>query len=170
MNCSNDIFIQKYLDNPLLYNNRKFDIRCFILFDSNFNVFYCKEGHLKGSSEEYDLNNTNNFIHVTNHSIQKKSNKFEKYEYGNEISYKADKEYLIKNNISLKKYDKLILDMKNLILISMNSVKNKLMKRYNVLCFKIFGYDFIVDRNFKPWVLEINNNPGLGISSLLLKN
>ena len=52
----------------------------------------------------------------------------------------------------------------------MNSVKNKLMKRYNVLCFKIFGYDFIVDRNFKPWVLEINNNPGLGISSLLLKN
>ena len=96
MNCSNDIFIQKYLDNPLLYNNRKFDIRCFILFDSNFNVFYCKEGHLKGSSEEYDLNNTNNFIHVTNHSIQKKSNKFEKYEYGNEISYKAFKEYLKK--------------------------------------------------------------------------
>ena len=40
MNCSNDIFIQKYLDNPLLYNNRKFDIRCFILVDSNFNVFY----------------------------------------------------------------------------------------------------------------------------------
>ena len=36
--------------------------------------------------------------------------------------------------------------------------------------FYIFGYDFIVDRNFKPWVLEINNNPGLGISSLLLKN
>ena len=60
--------------------------------------------------------------------------------------------------------------MKNLILISLNSLKNKLMKRYNVLCFKIFGYDFIVDRNFKPWVLEINNNPGLGISSLLLKN
>ena len=69
----------------------------------------------------------------------------------------------------MKKYDKLILDMKNLILISMNSVKNKLMKRYNVLCFKIFGYDFIVDRNFKPWVLEINNNPGLGISSPLIE-
>ena len=96
MNCSNDIFIQKYLDNPLLYNNRKFDIRCFILFDSNFNVFYCKEVHLKGSSEEYDLNNTNKFIHFTNHSIQKKSNKFEKYEYGNEISYNPFKEYLKK--------------------------------------------------------------------------
>ena len=51
----------------------------------------------------------------------------------------------------------------------MNSVKNKLMKRYNVLCFKIFGYDFIVDRNFKPWVLEINNNPGLGISSSVIE-
>ena len=51
----------------------------------------------------------------------------------------------------MKKYDKLILDMKNWILISMNSVKNKLMKINNVLCFEIFGYDFIVDRIFKPW-------------------
>ena len=44
--CSNEIIIQKYLDNPLLYNNRKFDIRCFVLLDSNLNLFFCKEGYL----------------------------------------------------------------------------------------------------------------------------
>ena len=169
MHCSNDIIIQKYLDNPLLYNNRKFDIRCFVLVDSNFNVFYCKEGHLKGSSEEYNLNNTNKFIHITNHSIQKKSIKFEKYEFGNEISYNDFKKYLQKENISLNKFNELINDMKNMILISMNSVKNKLNKTKNVLCFEIFGYDFIIDKNFKPWILEINNNPGLGISSPLIQ-
>ena len=169
MHCSNDIIIQKYLDNPLLYYNRKFDIRCFVLIDSNYNVFYCKEGHLKGSSEEYDLNNKNKFIHITNHSIQKKSNNFEKYEFGNEISYNDFKEYIKKENISLEKFDKLINDMKDLIIISMNSVKDKLKKINNVLCFEIFGYDFIIDKNFKPWILEINNNPGLGISSPLIE-
>ena len=51
----------------------------------------------------------------------------------------------------------------------MNSVKNKLMRTNNVLCFEIFGYDFIIDNNFKPWILEINNNPGLGISSPLIE-
>ena len=169
MHCSNDIIIQKYLDYPLLYYNRKFDIRCFVLVDSNFNVYYCKEGHLKGSSEKYDLNNTNKFIHITNHSVQKKCNKFEKYEFGNEMSYNDFKKYLIKNNISLDEFDKLISKMKNMILISMNSVKNKLMRTNNVLCFEIFGYDFIIDKNFKPYILEINNNPGLGISSPLIE-
>ena len=51
----------------------------------------------------------------------------------------------------------------------MNSVKNKLMRTNNVLCFEIFGYDFIIDKNFKPYILEINNNPGLGISSPLIE-
>jgi hypothetical protein len=153
----------------LLYNKRKFDIRCYVLVDSNLNVFFCREGHLKGSSEKYDLNNTNKFIHITNYSLQKKSNKFEKYEYGNEISFKDFKLFLEKENISLDNFDNLINDMKYLIKISMNSVGKKLFKTENVLCFEVFGYDFIVDNNFKPWILEINNNPGLGISSPVIE-
>ena len=38
-----------------------------------------------------------------------------------------------------------------------------------VLCFEIFGYDFILDNDFRPWILEINNNPGLGISSPVIE-
>ena len=82
MYCSNEIIIQKYLDKPLLYYKRKFDIRCFVLVDSNLNIFFCKEGHLKGSSELYNVHNSNKFIHITNYSFQKKSSKFEKYEEG----------------------------------------------------------------------------------------
>ena len=40
MYCSNEIIIQKYLDKPLLYYKRKFDIRCFVLVDSNLNIFF----------------------------------------------------------------------------------------------------------------------------------
>ena len=169
MYISNSIVLQKYLDNPLLYNKRKFDIRCYVLVDFNLNVFFCREGHLKGSSEKYDLNNPNKFIHITNHSLQKKSNKFEKYEYGNEMSYNDFKTFLKSENISLDKFDKLINDMKFSIEISMNAIGKKFFKTENVLCFEVFGYDFIVDKNFKPWILEINNNPGLGISSPVIE-
>ena len=169
MYSTNEIIVQKYLDNPLLYKNRKFDIRCFVLLDSNFNLFFCREGHLKGSSELYNLNNTNKYIHITNHSLQKNSNNFELYEIGNEMSYKDFKNYLITEKIPLEKFDYMINQMKSLIKISFKSVSNKLLKESNILCFEIFGYDFILDNDFKLWILEINNNPGLSISSPVIQ-
>ena len=165
MYCSNEIIIQKYLDNPLLYQKRKFDIRCFVLVDSNLNVFFCREGHLKSSSKLYDLNSKDKFIHITNHSLQKKCSKFAQHEYGNEMSYDDFKKVMKEDNIPLENFDKMIEEMKYLIKISFKAVGNKLLKTNPVLCFEIFGYDFILDNDFKPWILEINNNPGLGISS-----
>ena len=167
--CFNEIIIQKYLDNPLLYKKRKFDIRCFVLVDSNLNVFFCREGHLKGSSELYDINNTNKFIHITNYSFQKKSLKFEQYEYGNEMSYSDFKLFMKEENIPLENFNKMIEQMKYLVKISFKSVGNKLLRITPVLCFEIFGYDFILDNDFRPWILEINNNPGLGISSPVIE-
>ena len=169
MYCSNEIIIQKYLDNPLLYYKRKFDIRCFVLVDSNLNVFFCREGHLKASSEFYDLGTTNKLIHITNYSLQKKSAKFEQYEDGNEISYNDFKKFLGEKNIPLDKFDSMITQMKYLVEISFKSVGKKLLKSSPVLCFEIFGYDFIIDNDFKPWILEINNNPGLCISSPVIQ-
>ena len=167
--CCNDIIIQKYLDNPLLYQKRKFDIRCFVLIDSNLNAYFCKEGHLKGCSEFYDLNKTNKFIHITNYSFQKNSSNFEKFEIGNEISYNDFKNFLKKEGIPLQKFDDMINQMKFLIKLSFNAVSNKLTKINPVLCFEIFGYDFIIDNDFKPWILEINDNPGLCISSPVIE-
>jgi hypothetical protein len=169
MYCSNEIIIQKYLDKPLLYFKRKFDIRCFVLVDSNLNIFFCKEGHLKGSSELYDLNNTNKLIHITNYSLQKKSSKFEQYEDGNEISYNDFKKYMKEKDIPIDKFNYMINQMKYLVEISIKSVGMKLIKSNPVLCFEIFGYDFIIDNDFNPWILEINNNPGLCISSPVIQ-
>mgnify|MGYP002624407391 CR=1 FL=1 len=165
MYLSNEIIIQKYLDHPLLYQKRKFDIRCYVLVDSNLNVYFCREGHLKSSSKFYDLSTNDKFIHITNHSLQKKCSKFAQYEYGNEMSYDDFKKVMKEDNIPLENFDKMIEEMKYLIKISFKSVGPKLMKINPVLCFEIFGYDFILDNDFKPWILEINNNPGLGISS-----
>ena len=167
--CCNDIIVQKYLDKPLLYHQRKFDIRCFVLLDSNLNLYFCREGHLKGCSEFYDLDNTNKFIHITNYSFQKKSSNFEKFEVGNEISYKDFKKFMKKEGIPLQKFDKMIEHMKFLVQLSFKAVSKKLTKINPVLCFEIFGYDFIVDNEFRPWILEINDNPGLCISSPVIE-
>lgn len=167
--CSSQILIQKYLDNPLLYNKRKFDIRCYVLVDHNFNVYYCREGHLKGCSIEYDIESKSPFAHITNYSFQKNSEKFQKHELGNEMSYQNFKVFLQSENVSLTLFDAMIAKMKYAIEISMNAVGAKLNKKEKMLSFEIFGYDFIIDNDFTPWILEINNNPGLGISSPVIE-
>ena len=166
---SNELIIQKYLDNPFLYRKRKFDIRCFVLVDWNLNVFFCREGHLKASSFIYDINNINKFIHITNHSFQKKSIKFEQFECGNEISYNEFKNFLKEEGIPLENFDIMIQKMKFLVKLSFKSVGDRLIKTPNVLSFELFGYDFIIDNEFNPWILEINNNPGLSISSPVIE-
>ena len=60
--------------------------------------------------------------------------------------------------------------MKEEIQISMNSIGRKLKGVPKVLSFQIFGYDFIVDKDYNPWILEINDNPGLEISSELISH
>ena len=171
---SDYIVIQKYLDNPLLYYGRKFDIRCYVLVDYCFNVFMCREGHLKACSQNYDLKDLNIFTHITNYSLQKRCKDFAKYEQGNEISFKKFIELLDNTNIikgrGKKIFNKIYSKMKEEIQLSMNCIGRKLKGIPKVLSFQIFGYDFIIDKEYNPWILEINDNPGLEISSELISH
>ena len=35
-------------------------------------------------------------------------------------------------------------------------------------CFELFGYDFLIDEDFRVWLIEVNTNPCLEESSPLL--
>ena len=51
----------------------------------------------------------------------------------------------------------------------MTAVKKKLNIENRSYCFELFGYDFIIDENFKVWLIEVNTNPCLEESSDILK-
>ena len=166
------IVVQKYIEKPLCYYGRKCDMRVWVLLTQGFKVYVFKEGHLKTCSEKYDINNQKDaFVHITNYSFQKHSSNFQKFELGNEVPFYdfqkfLDKEYKNKN-INVKK--DIMEKVKNIISISMKSVKDKINKKNRNYCFEIFGYDFMMDTDFNVYLLEVNSNPGLEISSPWIK-
>ena len=165
-NCDK-IIIQKYIEKPLLYKGRKFDMRVWVLVTQNLKVYFFKEGHLKTCSITFDINSKNAYTHITNYSFQKYNEYFQKYEKGNEVPFYEfqkfiDEEYPEKNyKVKIDLYSQI----KEIVSISMKSVKEQIDKNNNSYQFEIFGYDFMLDENFNLFLIEVNTNPGLEESS-----
>ncbi|CAD8050087.1 unnamed protein product [Paramecium sonneborni] len=166
--------IQKYIEKPFLYNKRKFDIRCYFLITQLNNViraYWYEEGYLRTSSEEFNINDVSNqYVHLTNDAIQKYSEAYGKFENGNKLSFAEFQRYLDKwhSNEHLDFYKDLYPQLKMITLNAIKSVYHKIepyKKNYN---FEIFGLDFMIDEKFKPYLIEINTNPCLELSSPLL--
>jgi hypothetical protein len=59
--------------------------------------------------------------------------------------------------------------MNEIIKISTMSIKDKINRKNRQFCYVTLGYDFLIDVNFKVWLIEINKNPGLAESSPIIK-
>ena len=167
---SSTIIVQKYIEKPLLYFGRKFDIRIWVLLTCDLKVYVFKEGHLKCCSVKYDLNTNDNYSHLTNYSYQKYNDNFGKYELGNEVSFDD-----LQNNIDINYNNKInfkketLPKIYNIINFCFQSVKSKINSMKRKYTFEIFGFDFMIDCNFEPFLIEINTNPGLEESSPLIR-
>jgi D-alanine-D-alanine ligase-like ATP-grasp enzyme len=53
--------------------------------------------------------------------------------------------------------------------MTLKCAENKINPTQRKHCMEIFGYDFMIDENLKPWLIEVNTNPCLEETSSLLK-
>ena len=164
------ILIQKYLEKPLLYQERKFDIRLWVLFiaEQDDDIFIFQQGHLKATCTKYDPDSNDLFVHLTNYSVQKYNQNFSKIEIGNEIPFKDFQNELDKKETGINFYKDIYPKIVRIVRITGGAAKGKMNFLNKKYCFEIFGYDFILDENYQPYLLEINTNPGLEISSPLI--
>ena len=59
--------------------------------------------------------------------------------------------------------------IKSILFYILGIIKIKINANNRSFCFEIFGYDFMMDIDFNVYLLEINTNPGLEISSPWIK-
>ena len=88
---SHKFVVQKYIEKPMLVDNRKFDVRVWVLIDQDMNLYCFKEGYIRLSSEVFSLDERtieDKYVHLTNNAVQKYSQNYGKHESGNIISLK----------------------------------------------------------------------------------
>ena len=85
------------------------------------------------------------------------------------MSFDDFQKYLNENRLKVNFRADILETMKEYVLISYNSVKHKINRNNRPYTFEIYGYDFIIDSEFKPWIIEVNTNPCIEESSPLLK-
>ena len=171
--------IQKYIERPLLINKRKFDIRMWVLMTQDMQGYLYRQGYLRTSSEEFTLSKdrlASGYVHLTNNAVQKNGPMYGQFEDGNQLSFVYFQDYLDQNYPErgatleftfLPRIKDLV--SKSLLAVPLTQASSKLNPHRRKVCFELFGYDFIIDEEMKVWLIEVNTNPCLELSSPLLE-
>lgn len=161
--------IQKYIEKPFLVNKRKFDIRCYAMITCINGIiqgYFYQEGYIRTSSKNFSLTSTNKYVHLTNDAVQKKCDDYGKFEKANKMSYADFQRYL--DNHQTSKVDfltQILPQIRKVVKDTIQAVFLKIDTNKRAHSFEVFGYDFLLDSSLKPWLLEVNTNPCLELSS-----
>ncbi|XP_072047171.1 tubulin--tyrosine ligase-like [Amphiura filiformis] len=154
--------VQKYIEKPLLLSGqRKFDVRCWVVLDHEYNIHLMKEGVLRTSSDAYDEDNLTRITsHLTNHCIQEEqSANFGKYEEGNEMFF-AEFDGFLKKKYGTSMVDKILPQIRMIVKECLLAIKEDINTDHlSYQSFQVFGFDFMIDAAFKVWLIEINGAP-----------
>ncbi|XP_059393548.1 tubulin polyglutamylase TTLL7-like isoform X1 [Carassius carassius] len=171
--------VQEYLDKPFLMEGYKFDLRFYILVTScdPLRVFLYNDGLVRMGTEKYHTPNESNlnqlYMHLTNYSVNKHNENFERDETADKGSKRSIgwfTEFLRTNDYDVAKFwgDVSELVVKTLIVAEPHVLHAYRMCRPGQppgsasICFEVLGFDIILDRKLKPWLLEINRAPSFG--------
>ncbi|XP_009572541.1 PREDICTED: tubulin polyglutamylase TTLL7 [Fulmarus glacialis] len=173
------LIVQEYLDKPFLMEGYKFDLRVYILVTScdPLKVFLYHDGLVRMGTEKYhppsDSNLSQLYMHLTNYSVNKHNEHFERDETedkGSKRSIKWFTEFLETNNLDVSKFWS---DISELVVKTLIVAEPHVLHAYRMcrpgqapgsdsVCFEVLGFDILLDRKLKPWLLEINRAPSFG--------
>nr|XP_056706712.1 tubulin polyglutamylase TTLL5 [Euleptes europaea] len=176
-----NILVSRYISNPLLIDDFKFDVRLYVLVTSYdpLVVYLYEEGLARFATVRYDQgtkNIKNQFMHLTNYSVNKKSGDYvscddpEVEDYGNKWSMSAMLRYLKQEG---KDTTALMASVEDLIIKTIISAELaiasacKAFVPHRGVCFELYGFDVLIDSTLKPWLLEVNLSPSLACDAPL---
>ncbi|CAL7933921.1 unnamed protein product [Xylocopa violacea] len=177
------LVVQRYISWPRLIDGIKFDIRLYVLLTSidPLRIYVYSDGLVRLATIKY-VNNASTlserFMHLTNTSVNKVSPNFRPNDdpnkrEGNMWSLKCLWKYLasMEDVDTLKIWTK-IKDIAVKTLISaepslVRAWRKTSMTAYNF--YQLFGFDVLLDRQCRPWLLEVNDFPSMEPDTPLCK-
>lgn len=156
---------QRYITNPLLIGGYKFDLRIYVLVTSftPLHIYMYQEGITRFSTEKFDLNSIENlFCHLTNTSINKLGPAYTMHKEtvgpGCKWSLSMLRDYFHQQGID---DDILWQRICNIVTLTILAQAPTVPKSSG--CLELFGFDILIDDTLKPWLLEVNFSPALGL-------
>ncbi|XP_039432083.1 tubulin polyglutamylase TTLL13-like isoform X2 [Culex pipiens pallens] len=172
INPRDRMICQVYVHRPLLIDGYKFDLRVYTLVTSTdpLRIFVYKEGLARFATNKYRepciTNTSNNFMHLTNYSVNKYSRLF-----SNDDEAGSKRRFATLNRILTSEgYDiaELWSNIDDVIVKTILSAWQVLRHTYAAsfpthdiiqACFEILGFDILIDHKLKPYILEVNHSP-----------
>lgn len=139
---------QQYIDNPLLIDKKKFHFRLYVIVvqdKEKFEIYIYKKGFMYFAKKEYNINKIEHDTHLSGESSIKQV-----------MVYPEDFTKHFSEDIYNKK---IVPQFAKIARETILSVKDKLIcinEEKGEKCFKFFGYDVLVDKDYKLYLAEIN--------------
>ncbi|XP_054069861.1 tubulin polyglutamylase TTLL13 isoform X2 [Rissa tridactyla] len=171
---------QQYIAKPFLIDGFKFDMRIYVLVTScdPLRIFVYKEGLARFATMRYIDPSSRNLgdicMHLTNYAINKRNENFIQDDtVGSKRKLSTLNAWMMDNSYNTTK---LWEDIEDIIIKTLISAHPVVKHNYQscfpnhttgCACFEILGFDILLDRKLKPWLLEVNHSPSFTTDSHL---